>query len=167
MKIINAFESNAPIEFLDRHRVRLIHDGHGLGQKVDELGGAPTLRVGKVNSVSFRVVRFKDNRVVSATYNGHATKPIPFARDAEPPLKLAHSASNDGTQSRISTTVSNSLLDSWPNGRVTWVLPQGDYAVKGGRLESNVTSDDGRFSVVSARMDIPASGQTVVAVEPK
>jgi hypothetical protein len=167
MKIINAFESNAPIEFLDRHRVRLIHDGHGLGQKVDELGGTPTLRVGKVNSVSFRVVRFKDNRVVSATYNGHATKPIPFARDAEPPLKLAHSASNDGTQSRISTIVSNSLLDSWPNGRVTWVLPQGDYAVKGGRLESNVTSDDGRFSVVSARMDIPASGQTVVAVEPK
>lgn len=167
MKIINAFESNAPIEFLDRHRVRLIHDAHGPGERVSNLGATPTLRVGKVNSVSFRVVRFKDNRVASATYNSHATAPIPFARDAASPLKLAHSAPNDGTRKRISSTITNGLLDPWPNGRVTWVLPRGDYTVKGGRLESIIDSDDGRFAVVTARMDIPAKEQVVVNVEPK
>jgi hypothetical protein len=166
MKIINAFESNAPTELLDQHQIRLIHDGHGLGQKVSNLGKTPTLRVGKVNSVSFRVVRFKNNRVQSATYNGHPTKPIPFARDAESPLRLTHSAPNDGTSNRITTTINNSLLDPWPNGRVTWVLPRGDYAVSGGRIESNVASDDGRFSVVTARVDIAATGKTVIGVEP-
>jgi hypothetical protein len=167
MKIINAFESNAPTELLDRHQIRLIHDGHGLGQKVTKIGKTPTLRVGKVNSVSFRVVRFRDNQVHSATYHGHPTKPIPYARDAEPPLRLTHSAPNDGTSQRIATTIRNSLLDPWPNGRITWILPRGEYAVSGGRIESNVASDDRRFSLVTARVDIPANGQTVIGVEPE
>ena len=114
MKIINAFEANAPHEFLDQHQVRLIHDGHGLGEKVMEVGATPTLRVGKTNAVSFRVVRFKDNRVVSAAYDGHPTKPIPFAREDEPPLKIEHSAperrilraDHDNRQQRASRSVS-------------------------------------------------------------
>lgn len=167
IKIINAFEANAPVEFLDEHSVRLIHDAHGLGEKVREIGATPTLRVGKVNAVSFRVVRFKDGRVVSATYNGHETKPIPFARDAEPPLQAVHSAPNDGTRDAITTTVSNTLLDAYPNGRVTWVLRRGNYVVEGGRLESNIVSDDGQFSVVTARVDIPAEGNAVVSVRAK
>ena len=29
--MINAFEANAPLELLDRHQVRMIHDAHGIG----------------------------------------------------------------------------------------------------------------------------------------
>ena len=70
MKIINAFEANAPVEFFDRHQVRMIHDGHGTGTKVMDVGATPTRRIGKSNSISFRVVRLKDNRVVTCTYAG-------------------------------------------------------------------------------------------------
>ncbi len=166
MNIINAFESNAPIDFLNRHRIRLIHDAHGLGQKVMTIKGTETRRVGKVNAISFRVIRFRDNRVVSATYNGHATKPIPYARDEEPPLTVTHSAPKDGTSKRITSTITNRFLDSYPNGRVTWVLPRGEYQVTGGRLESNYASDDRRFSVVTARVDIPAKSKTTLSVAP-
>jgi len=168
IKIINAFEANAPPDFLNRHRVRLIHDAHGPGQEVMTVEGTDTLRLGKTNSVSFRVVRFQQNRVVSATYHGHESKPVPFARDAEPPLKIVHSAANDGTSRRISTTIHNALLDPYPGGRVTWLLPRGEYRIDGdaAQLESNITSDDAQFSVVTARVDIPASSETVVSVVP-
>ena len=67
MKIINAFEANAPLDFLDRHRVSMIHDAHGIGEKVMDMGATPTRRIGKSNSESFRVVRFKHGRVDSCT----------------------------------------------------------------------------------------------------
>lgn len=164
MKLINAFEANAPAEFLNRHQVRLIHDAHGLGRKVMTIQGTETLRVGKVNAVSFRVIRFRNDRVASATYHGHETKPIPFARDADSPLTITHSAPNDGTSRQISSIVSNELLDPYPNGRVTWVLPLGKYRVTGGRLESNLSSDDRKYSVVTARIDIPANSKATVSV---
>ena len=34
IKVINAFEANAPAELLDRHHVALIHDAHGPGARV-------------------------------------------------------------------------------------------------------------------------------------
>ena len=166
MKIINAFESNAPTDFLNRHQIRLIHDAHGLGLKVMTIAGTQTRRVGKNNSVSFRVIRFRDDRVESATYHGHETKPIPFARDAESPLLITHSSPNDGTSRQITTTIKNQLLDPYPNGRLTWVLPRGEYDVTGGRLESNYTSDDKRSSVVTARVDIPANTNATITVTP-
>ena len=166
MKIINAFESNAPVDFLNRHQICLIHDAHGLGQKVKTLTGTETLRVGKVNATSFRVLRFRNNRVVSATYHGHETKPIPFGRDTSSPLKITHSTANDGTTRRITSTITNQLLDPYPNGRVTWVLPQGDYHVTGGRLESNYVSDDSRYSVVTARVDVPAKSKITLSLSP-
>ena len=67
-KIINAFEANAPIKWLDKHHICMIHDAHGTGEKNVDFGATPTRRVGKVNAVSFRVVRLKDGRVVSSTY---------------------------------------------------------------------------------------------------
>lgn len=167
MKIINAFESNAPTDFLNRHQIRMIHDAHGLGQKVMTIKGTETRRVGKVNAVSFRVIRFRGGRVVSATYNGHETKPIPFARDAKSPLTITHSAPDDGTSRQITSTISNNLLDAFPNGRVTWVLPRDGYRISGGRLESNYASDDQRYSVVTARVDIPANSKTTVSVTHK
>ncbi len=164
VRVINAFESNAPFDFLDRHQIRMIHDGHGTGSKVANIGSTPTRRVGKSNSESFRVVRFRNSQVESCTYNGHETAPIPFAREALSPLTVSFDRPNDGTQTSISATVTNRLADAYPNGRVTFVVPAGTYKVAGGRLESQFLSDDSRFRILTVRVDIVPSGSVDVSV---
>ena len=166
MKIINAFEANAPVEFFDRHKVRMIHDGHGTGTKVMDVGATPTRRIGKSSSTSFRVVRLKNNRVVTCTHDGHETAPVPFSRDESPPVATRFLASNDGTHSSNTATVTNRLKDAFPNGRVTFVMPAGEYTVDNARVESSTKSDDGRHVVLVTRVDIPASGQIQVTVDP-
>ena len=166
IKIINAFEANAPVEFFDRHRVCMIHDGHGTGAKVMDVGATPTRRIGKSNSVSFRVVRLKDDRVISCTYDGHETAPVPFARDESPPVAARFQAPNDGTHAENTATITNRLKDAFPNGRVTFVMPSGKYTVRNARTESSIPSDDGRHLVLVTRVDIPASGQVQVTVHP-
>ncbi len=166
MKIVNAFEANAPVEFFDRHKVRMIHDGHGTGAKVMDVGATPTRRIGKSSSTSFRVVRLKNNRVVTCTYDGHETAPVPFSRDESPPVATRFLAPNDGTHSSNTATVTNRLKDAFPNGRVTFVMPAGEYTVDNARAESSTKSDDGRHVVLVTRVDIPASGQIQVTVDP-
>ena len=157
IKVINAFEPNAPVEsFLDRHGVQLIHDAHGPGPKVQTIGATPTIRAGKYDEESFRVVRFKDGRVASLTYLGDDVAPIPFLREGPAPLEVAYDPANDGTHDRVTATVTNRLEEDFPDGRVTFVLPAGEYQVEGGRLETAVVSDDGRYVVLTARMDMPA-----------
>jgi hypothetical protein len=167
IKVINAFEHNAPVEtFLDRHGVQLIHDAHGPGEKVQAIGATPTVRVGKLSSSSFRVVRFRDGRVVSATYRGDAVAPIPFDRDGPSPIRVAYDPENDGMHNRVTATITNTLEDAFPDCRVTFIMPVGIYAVDGGRVEGSVISDDGRYTVLTARADAPAEGTvTVVARE--
>ena len=167
MKIINAFESNAPVPFLDRHKVCMIHDGHGIGVKVRDIGATPTKRIGKSNSVSFRVVRFQDNQVVTCTYQGHETAPIPFARDEDPPIQLEFSSPNDGKHAENTATISNRLRDAFPKGRVTFVLPKGEYTLTNTRLESQTLSDNGQFVVLVTRVDIPANNKLTVSVRPQ
>jgi len=164
IRVINAFESNAPLTLLDRHQVRLIHDAHGIGVKVADLGRTPTRRAGKSNSESFRVIRFQDGKVESCTYNGHATAPIPFGRESRPPLSVTFRRSNDGTHSENTATVVNRLLDTYPDGRVTFVVPAGKYNVTGGQVESRIRSDDGKFDVLSVRTGFPAGTAHEVSV---
>lgn len=159
IKIINAFEHNAPIEtFLDRHKIKLIHDAHGPGEKVMTIGTTPTVRVGKINSSSFRVVRFKDGHVASTTYRGDAVAPIPFDRAGPPPLSVTYDPGNDGIHNKVTATVTNMLEDAFPDCRVTFVLPAGAYAVDGGRLETMITSDNEKYTVLTVRVDVPAEG---------
>ena len=166
IKIINGFEANAPVEFFDRHRICMIHDGHGIGAKVMDVGDTPTRRIGKSSSVSFRVVRFKENRVASCTYDGHDTAPVPFSRTETPPLAARFLAPNDGIHAHNSATITNRLKDPFPNGRVTFVMPAGKYTVKNARMESRIESDDRRFVVLVARVDIPAQGEVQVSIDP-
>jgi len=167
MKIINAFEANAPLDFLDRHRVSMIHDAHGIGEKVMSKGTTPTRRIGKSNSESFRVVRFKNGRVDTCTYNGHKTAPYPFSREEASPLRVTFAMPNNGTQNRQLASVTNDYLEPFPNARVTFIMPHGSKRVTGGRLETSIPSDDKKYSVVTARVDVPAKGQSVVVVETK
>jgi len=167
LKVINAFEHNAPVDWLDRHKVRLVHDAHGPGKRVLDIGSTPTRRVGKTNSNSFRVVRFDNGHVTSCTYNGHETAAIPFARKAASPLRVDFSPSNDGTSRSVTATLTNDYLDGFSQARVTFVLPVGEYEVNGGRIDTAVTSDDGRYTVLNARANVSAQESLLVRVSPK
>ncbi len=166
-KIINSYENNAPVDFLNRHGIRMIHDAHGTGPRVMDMGKTPTVRVGKMSAVSFRVVRFEDSHVASCTYNGHEVNPIPFGRKETPPFRSVIRPANDGTRTSPTATVTNDYLDAFPNARVTFVVPHGQYVVDGGRIESNIVSDDARFSVVTVRFDVPAESTTKVQLSRK
>jgi hypothetical protein len=163
-KIINAFEQNAPLDLLDRHGIRMIHDAHGTGQRVMDLGKTPTVRVGKVNALSFHVVRFEKSRVVSCTYDGHETDLIPFSREEKPPLSAEITPANDGTHETLKATVTNDYADDFPNGRLTFILPPGEYAVDNGRIESSILSDGGRYRILTVRCDFLARKTTEVRV---
>ncbi len=168
VKVINAFESNAPVEsFLDRHHIALIHYAHGPGPAVAKLGATPTLRVGKSNSESFRVIRFQDGKPVSYTYKNHATAPIPFARNGPAPIRLNYSPANDGTHREVVARFENDLEESFPHARATFVLPHGNYQVDTGRIERAVESDDHRFTVVSVRFDLRAKAKGAITIRPQ
>jgi hypothetical protein len=167
-KIINAFEHDAPVEsMLDRYRISFLHEAHGPDPKVMQMGRTPTQRAGKVNSESFRVVRFEGCRPVSFTYAGHPSAPIPLPRHQAAPMQLTYSPSNDGSHRTVTASIRNDWKQAFPNGRVVFVMPRGDYAVDGGHIESTAASDDGRFVAVTARVDIPASGATKVTARPR
>ena len=165
-KIIHAFEANAPLALLDRHAVSMIHDAHGTGVKVADLGSTPTRRIGKSNAASFRVVRFQQGRVKSCTYDGHPTAPYPLPREAASPLRVTFSAPNDGARRSLVATITNDYVESFPRGRLTFVMPAGRYRTTHGEIEQTIDSDDGRYSVVTVRIDIPARQQVRARVEP-
>lgn len=166
VKIINAFESNAPLSLFNSHRICMIHDAHGTGKKVMDIGATPTRRIGKTNAESFRVVRLKNGRVESCTYNGHDTAPYPFGRNQTPPLRVVFSPDNGGTQRVVTATVTNDYVEAFPGGRLTFVLAAGDYRTNHGTIETAVLSDSRRYTVVTVRADIPGRQKIHVRVEP-
>lgn len=158
LKIINAFEYNVPIDFLDQYRVKLVHDAHGPGKKVQKMGSTPTQRVGKVDSSSFRLIRFKDNEIMSCTYLGDEVAPIPFERFRQPPVQVHYEAAFGKNLSSFSATITNQLQEAFPQCVVHFVVPNGMYSTDNGVLESQIMSDCGKYCVVSVRLDVPASG---------
>ncbi len=167
LKILNAYEANAPVAtFLDRHGIALIHYAHGPGPAVATFGATPTVRVGKSNSESFRVIRFRGGRPVSFTYRGHATAPWPFPRRGAAPVGLVYSPGNDGTHRAVTAQVRNELEEAFPDARAVFVLPAGRYRAQGGRAESAVASDDGKYVVVTVRFDLPAKATAAIRVGP-
>ena len=166
VRVINGFEANAPIEFLDRHRVSFIHDAHGPGAKVEQFGATPTQRAGKSNAMSFRLVRFEGGRVVSCTYAGDDEAPIPFPREGVLPIRVEWETLNDGSQESVKARVVNDLEEGYPGCRLTFVLPKGDYSSEGGDVAFVWDSDDDRFTVVEVNFDLPATSAVMVGASP-
>jgi hypothetical protein len=122
--------------------------------------------VGKLNSSSFRLIRFKNNRVVSCTYQDDPVAPIPFDRASNPPLHLAYTPSNNGAHTTVTATITNDLEETYPNGRLAFILPRGNYQTDSGRIESTVDSDDKKYTVLTLRIDLPAQTTFTATVSP-
>ena len=153
IKVINAFEHNAPISLLDNFKVALIHDAHGPGDKLMKMGQTPTQRVGKSNSVSFRLVEFGNGQVVSATYHNHPTAPIPFGREQQSPLRVERSSSS-------SAMVINEFDQTFENAQITFVVPNAKYTTTAGRVKSIAISDDDTLAEVIVTMNIKSNSKT-------
>ena len=161
--IINGFESNAPIDFLNQHKVRLIHDGHGLGSKAMIIDGTQTQRVGKSNSNSFRVIQFKDGNVESCTYNGHPTAAIPFNRTQVMPLSVKHTVDND----TYMATVTNELKMDFKGATVRFLVPAtATYQPTAGKIISTALSDDKSLLEISVSIDIPQETTFSIILSP-
>ena len=151
IKVINAFEHNAPISLLDKFKVALIHDAHGPGDKLMKMGQTPTQRVGKSNSVSFRLVEFENGQVVSATYHNHPTDRFLWEGTALlGELKVAFN----------SATVINEFDQSFENAQITFVVPNAKYTTTAGRVKSIVISDDDTLAEVIVTMNIKSNSKT-------
>jgi hypothetical protein len=166
IKVVNGFEHNAPVQsFLDKHTIAMIHDGHGPGTKVMETGATPTVRIGKINSESFRIVRFQNGKVASATYLGSEVDPIPFRRGERAPVRIEYSPANDGRHGTVTATVTNDLDEVFPNCRAVLVMPYAtEFTLDNGQLDSVITSDDGSFAVITVRFNLPAQDALDISV---
>ena len=155
IKVINAFEHNAPESVLDDFRIALIHDAHGPGLRVTDMGSTPTRRVGKSNSISFRLVEFLDGKVVSATYKDHPTAPFPFARDEVPPVRIE-------MKSPTEAIVINEYEKMFVDGQVTFLVPAGSYSPTAGTVKSISISDDRTMAEIIISVDLKPNSKTTI-----
>ena len=161
--IINGFESNAPIEFFNQHKVRLIHDAHGLGSKAMIIDGTQTQRVGKTNSNSFRVIQFKDGKVESCTYNDHPTAAIPFGRTQVMPLRIKQTVDND----TYTATVTNELKMDFKGATIRFLVPATPtYRTAAGKITSTAISDDKTLREIVVTIDIPQESTFSINLSP-
>ena len=158
IKIINAFEHNAPPEILDAFQITLIHDAHGPGEKVTNMGNTPTKRVGKSNSISFRLVEINQGKVVSATYKDHPTAPIPFTREQVSPVRIEMLKANRAT-------IINEYEQAFANSRITFLVPPGNYKPSTGTITSQAISDDHSLLEVEVRLKLEAQSRIPVVLE--
>jgi hypothetical protein len=165
-RVINAFEANAPLDFLNKYAVALIHYAHGPGPDVLKVGAVPTERVGKANSASFRLIRFQGSRPVSYTYKNQPTAPIPFSREGAPPVLITFDPPNDGTHAEGHARFENDLEETFTNARCNFILRRGRYQAEGGRVEAEIESDDRRFTIVVVRFDLNPQSTGLLSVRP-
>lgn len=166
-KIVNGYEGDAPVEWLNRHDVRLIHAAHG-GQrpKVGIISGTSTMHVGKRTASSFRIVRMEGHRVVSATdppleLDRVISPDVPIV--PPPPVRIVSEdpslPAGNNRSSGISATAINELPVRIDAARVVFLVPAGNYRADRGRIVQAVTSDDGQWAEVTVRIGLEANSR--------
>jgi hypothetical protein len=159
IRIINSFEGDASSELLDGYNIKLVHYAHGnaLGNWI--LCGTR----GKGTYLAGKYIRYMP-------FNNNQTSPVPGhhidtdgLREPELKLNAVFSPANDGTHQNVSAEVTNEYIPV-PNGRLVFLMPAGSYEVDHGTIESEVTSDDGKYTLVTVRTPFPVNQKTTVSV---
>ena len=168
VRIINAFESDAPVaELLDSCNVNLLHEAHGMGSKIEQFGRTPTWRAGKSNAESFRLVRFRGGNVISATYRGGEVDPIPFSRGQPSPLRVDYLSGPDDGCTTACAAIENDWDERFENARLCFRMARGEYTAIGGRIVQQFNANRHPGTVVDVAVDIPARGSLQVELSPK
>ncbi len=178
IRVLNAYESEPPREFLDHFDFALVHSAHAWPRARDMHADDPgevrghhfsiddgaTTFIGKRTSDTFWVVRFADDRVESMTYAGHDEHPWPLDRHRVAPLRVEFD--EDSTESTVHRAeLINDYSESFDGCRIDWVLPQGRYEVSGGAVDHYWDSDDGEWTVLTVRADAPANAVHTLEAE--
>ena len=74
-------------------------------------------------------------------------------------MRVCFDPANDGTHDRVTARIVNEFEESFENCRLKIVVPRGRYAVDRGRIESTFDSDNGRYTVITVRVDVGADTQ--------
>lgn len=155
IRIINSFEGNAPCGLLDGYNINFLHFAHGSASK-DGTRCNSTYTSGKF----FRYVVFNNNQADMVPGSHINTDGL---REPEIPLNAVYAPANDGTNSNVTAEVTNDYVPV-PNGRLVFLMPAGSYSTDEGTIESEVTSDDRKYTVVTVRTPFPLNQKTTVVV---
>lgn len=127
------------------------------------IDGTQTQRVGKSNSISFRVIQFKDGKVESCTYNNHPTAAIPFSRTQVMPLRVKQTVDN----ATYTATVTNELKMDFQDAMIRFLVPENpNYRTSVGKITSTALSDDKSTLEIIVSLDIPQETTFSVQLSP-
>jgi len=84
----------------------------------------------------------------------------PFDRHRAAPLRAEFEPAPASGPRRA--CVVNQFAEAFAGCRLDWVLPRGEYEVAGAEPGSAWDSDDGRWTVLTLRLDVPAEGRVEI-----
>jgi len=162
--------------FLDKHRVKLVLNGHNHSPKVDTLGTTPTLsmrtgvvcRSGETKRWEKVLGLFRIFRVDGAEVSH--SQPLRFCVDPTVPyddiklnLTRTFTSDNTGHSTANTATIINRLPVDLPDCHVRFVLKKGNYAVQNGTVRQVVDTD--RLTIIDVRVPVKADDRQVVTVQ--
>lgn len=81
-----------------------------------------------------------------------------------PTVTAVFSTDNDGTAESNDVTITNNLPFDFYNGRIRFLMEQGNYSVKGGEILSIYDYDNGKKTAVIVKVDIKQSSVTDLSI---
>ncbi|MRG44201.1 hypothetical protein GFS24_03700 [Chitinophaga sp. SYP-B3965] len=84
-----------------------------------------------------------------------------------PKVAATYDNANDGAASSNTVHIKNELPHDFYDGRIRFLLKQGQYNVTGGKVLAQYDYNDGKNSAVVVKVDIKESNTTIVSIQPK
>lgn len=82
-----------------------------------------------------------------------------------PTVTSVFSADNDGTAKSNNVSITNNLPLNFYNGRIRFLMEQGNYSVSGGEILSTYDYDNGKKTVVIVKVDIKENSVTELSIK--
>ncbi|NQU09446.1 hypothetical protein HQ590_01535 [bacterium] len=168
-RVLLAFEAFPPMNLVRQGQVNLLFDGHS-GDAHRQRPGLPpgTLHLGLADDQ-------QEIRWIPLTHRGlprdaRASADIPafpVPRGGPAPLRVAWTGPNDGTAAELTAKIINKTDLEFPGARVRFELRAGTYAVTGGKILQQFTSDDGKTTVVDAEVAVAPGAEVSIRARGK
>jgi hypothetical protein len=114
---------------------------------------------------AYRLVRVSNNQIGSYTYNGSGTASMTAGS-----LNLSYANANTGTATTNVATIVNNFYEHFEHGQVKFIMKAGTYGVTASTgtpvITQSVNSDDGQYTIVYVKYDIPSRTTSTVTIAP-